>query len=117
MTIEDLSQTFTLHPAKYAKGMIAVHCKPDGTGWKTLAALIISGMPGVRYSGRESAYICSLGRAVKFEAEMARVQKKREVAALVDEAHATGKAITHLDGDPTNNDMANLRVVTLKANQ
>lgn len=83
--MEDLSQTFTIHPAKYTKGMMAIHCKADGTGWKTLAALVISGMPGVRYSGRESAYICSPGRAAKFEAEMARVQKKREVAALVDD--------------------------------
>lgn len=115
--MEDLSQTFTIHSAKYAKGMMAVHCKPDGTGWKTLAALIISGMPGVRYSGRESAYICSPGRAAKFEAEMARVQKKREVAALINDAHATRKAIDHIDGDPTNNDLTNLRVVTLKANR
>ena len=79
--MEDLSQTFTIHPAKYAKGMMAVHCKADGTGWKTLAALIISGMPGVRYSGRESAYICSPGRAAKFEAEMADIQAERERTA------------------------------------
>ena len=78
MTIEDLFQTFTIHPAKYAKGMMAVHCKADGTGWKTLAALVISQMPGVRYSGRESAYICSSGRAAKFEAEMACIQKERD---------------------------------------
>ena len=97
--------------------MMAVHCKADGTGWKTLAALIISGMPGVRYSGRGSAYICSPGRAAKFAAEMTRVQKKREAAALIDDAHATGKAIDHIDGDPTNNDLTNLRIVTLKANR
>ena len=76
--MEDLPQTFTIHPAKYAKGMMAVHCKADGTGWKTLAALVISQMPGVRYSGRESAYICSSGRAAKFEAEMACIQKERD---------------------------------------
>jgi len=76
--MEDLTQTYTIHKARYAKGMMAVHCKADNTGWKTLAALIISSMPGVRWSNRESAYICSPGRAAKFEAELARVQKKRE---------------------------------------
>lgn len=114
--MENLKDTYTITRARYAKDKMAVHCKPDGTGWKTLAALIISEMPGVRWSNRESAYICSPGRATKFETEMARAQKKREVAALINNTHATGKAITHLDGDPTNNDLANLRVVTLKEN-
>ena len=111
-----MRDTYTVTRARYAKGMMAVHCKLDGTGWKTLAALIISGMPGVRWSNRESAYICSPSRAAKFEAELARVQKKREVKALIDDARRSGKAIDHIDGDPTNNDMANLRVVTLKEN-
>ena len=79
--MENLTQTYTVTQARYAKGMMAIHCKADGTGWKTLAALIISGMPGVRYSGRESAYICSPGRAAKFEAEMADIQAKRERTA------------------------------------
>jgi hypothetical protein len=76
--IQTLSDTYTIQKAGYAKGMMAVHCKPDGTGWKTLAALIISEMPGVQYSGRERSYICSPGRAAKFDAEMAGIQKKRE---------------------------------------
>lgn len=113
---ENLAQTYTIRPAKYAKGKSAIHCKPDGSGWKTLAALIISQMPGVRYSNRESAYICSPSRAAKFETELNRVQKKREVAALINAAHKPGMALDHLDGDPTNNDPSNLRVVTLAAN-
>ena len=75
---EDLKQTYQIHSARYAKGKMAVRCLPDGTGWKTLAALVISGMPGVRWSGRESAYICSLGRARKFEQEMAAIQQQRD---------------------------------------
>ena len=78
--MENLSPTYTIHKAHYAKDMMAVHCKPDGTGWKTLAALIISGMPGVRWSNRESAYICSPSRAAKFITEMAKIQKERENA-------------------------------------
>jgi hypothetical protein len=114
MTLKNLLTTYTIQPASYAKGQMAVHCKPDGTGWKTLAALIISEMPGVRYSNRESAYICSPGRAKKFETTMTQIQAKRE---LTTEAHATGRAVDHMDGDPANNDPANLRIVTLKADR
>lgn len=78
---EDLKQTYTISPARYAKGKLALHCKPDGTGWKTLAALIIDRMKGVRYSNRERAYIISPTCARKFEAEIERIQKTREVTA------------------------------------
>ena len=71
---EDLKSTYTIGPARYAKGKMALHCIPDGTGWKTLAALIISQMKGVRYSNRERAYIISPTCARKFEAELARVK-------------------------------------------
>jgi HNH endonuclease len=112
--MENLLTTYTIHPAHYAKGKLAVHCKPDGTGWKTLAALIISDMPGVRYSNRESAYVVSPGCAAKFDRKMKEIQAYRELSA---EAHATGKAVDHVDGDPTNNDPSNLRIVTLTGDQ
>ena len=76
----DLKTTYTIHPAKYAKGKLAIHCKPDGTGWKTLAMLILSDMPGVRYSNRESSYIISPACARKFEAKMTQIEKERAEA-------------------------------------
>jgi len=75
--IADLSKTYTISPARYAKGKLAVRCIPDGSGWKTLAALMISQMPGVRWSGRESAYIVSPGRARKFEQAVAEAAERR----------------------------------------
>jgi hypothetical protein len=74
----NLSKTYTIHPARYAKDKMAIHCKPDGSGWKTLAALVIGQMKGVRYSNRERAYIVSPTCAKKFEQEMARIKKQRE---------------------------------------
>lgn len=78
MTTKSLMQTYKISPAKYAKNKMAVHCISDGSGYKTLAALIISAMPNVRYSGREHAYIVSPRTAAKFEAEMAKIQTERE---------------------------------------
>ena len=66
-----MTVSYTIQPAKYAKGKIAIRCIPDGTGWKTLAARTISEMPGVTYSDRERSYICSTRCAAKFVAEMA----------------------------------------------
>ena len=106
----DLTQTCTIHPARYAKGKMAIHCKPDGTGWKTLAALVISRMPGTRWSNREHAYICSPSRAEKFKAELARIQAQRE------SVRTASKAIDHINGIITDNRPENLRVVTLKEN-
>lgn len=118
---ESSLQTYTIHPAKYAKGKFAIYCKPDGSGYKTLAALIISEMPGVTYSNREKSYICSPGHAAKFEKKLAEVEQQRAERTqrdlLISEARATGKAIDHLDGNPTNNTLANLRVVTLAVNR
>jgi hypothetical protein len=79
--MEDLKSTYTVSPARYAKGKLAIHCKPDGTGWKTLAAQIISQMKGVRYSNRERAYVVSSRCAAKFEAELARIEKERAEVA------------------------------------
>ena len=75
-----LSKTYTIQKARYARGKLAIHCIPDGTGWKTLAALIISQMPGVAYSNRESSYIVSPSRAAKFEQEIARIEQQRKEA-------------------------------------
>jgi hypothetical protein len=77
---EDLKSTYTLSPARYAKGRLALHCKPDGTIYKTLAMLIISQMKGVRYSNRECAYIISPTCAWKFKTEIARIEKQRAEA-------------------------------------
>ena len=121
MLTENLKSTYTINPARYAKGKLAIHCKPDGTGWKTLAALIISDMKGVSYSNRESSYIVSPGCAKKFEARMAQAQQQREERAernkLFEEARSTGRAIGHIDGDPTNNVLANLQAVTLRGDR
>ena len=113
---ESLLQTFTIHPAKYAKGKMAVHCKPDGSGWKTLAALIISAMPGVRYSNRERAYIVSPKCAEKFKAEMAKAENRHATIKLIEEAHASGRTIYHINGIVTDNRPENLRVITRTAN-
>ena len=78
MTTQSLMQTYKISPAKYAKNKMAIHCIPDGTGWKTVAALIISGMKNVHYSNRERAYIVSPRTAAVFEAEMAKIQRQRE---------------------------------------
>lgn len=108
----DLAQTYTIRPAKYAKNKLAVHCIPDGSGWKTLAALIISGMPGVRYSNREGSYLCSAKTAAKFVVEMAR----SEAHQIVEEARRSSRALDHINGDTSDNRPENLRVVTLKRN-
>lgn len=76
--MQTLKDSYTIKPARYAKGKMAIHCKPDGSGWKTLAALIVSAMPGVRYSGRESSYIVSPRCATKFEQEVEKIQQERD---------------------------------------
>jgi len=75
----DLNADLNYHikPARYAKGMMAVTPARDGSGWKTLAALLISEMPGVRWSNREHAYICTPSRAAKFEAAVRKVLERR----------------------------------------
>lgn len=74
----DFGLGYTVQPARYAKGQIAVRPEVDGTGWKTVAAMIISQMPGVRWSNRERAYICSPFRAGKFAEEIAGIRAQRE---------------------------------------
>jgi hypothetical protein len=82
----DADLAYTIGPAKYAKGMLAVRPAVDGTGWKTLAAVIISGMPGVRWTGRERAYLCSPSRARKFEQAVQEAREQRARARADEQA-------------------------------
>jgi hypothetical protein len=82
----DADLAYTIGPARYAKGMLAVRPHPDGTGWKTLAALIISQMPGVRWTGRDRAYLCSPSRAGKFEQEVQEARERRAKARADEQA-------------------------------
>lgn len=50
-------------------------------------------------------------------AEFPVVGKEIKLAAFMYEAHSSNRAVDHLDNDPTNNDLANLRMVALEANQ
>lgn len=53
---------YTIHKARYSKGMMAVHCHPDGSGFKTDAARICDALTS-RYSHREHAYIMPASKA------------------------------------------------------
>ncbi len=56
---------FTMSPARYAKGMVAVTC-PGKDGYKTRAGYLCSSICRERYSGREQAYILSPAQAERF---------------------------------------------------
>ena len=58
---------YTAKPARYAKGMMALHCESDGSGFKTRAMRIASAL-NARWSNRERAYIISPSKLAKFEA-------------------------------------------------
>ncbi len=77
---------YTAGPARYAKGMIAVRCTPDGTGWKTIAAFTICNIPGVRYSNREGSYILSPTKFKRFESEIETIRLQREAIVAGQEA-------------------------------
>jgi hypothetical protein len=57
---------FTIYPARYAKGKVAVTC-PSKDGWKTRAARLIGDGLNGRYTGREHAYIVSPACAERFQ--------------------------------------------------
>lgn len=57
---------YTITPARYAKGKMAVRC-PSATGYKTRAARLIGDGLGCRWSGRSRAYIASPAQAARFE--------------------------------------------------
>jgi hypothetical protein len=56
----------TIQPARYAKGMMAVHCPSDGSGLKTRAMRLCCALKA-RYSNREHCYIMSPSKAAKLE--------------------------------------------------
>jgi hypothetical protein len=58
---------YTIGPARYAKGKMAICCISDGSGWKTRAMLLAERLANGRYSGRENAYILSPSAATRFE--------------------------------------------------
>lgn len=57
---------FSISPARYAKGMMAVCCKGDGSGYKDRAMCLAAYFARDRYTGRENAYIMSPAAARKF---------------------------------------------------
>lgn len=57
---------YTVSPARYAKGKMAVRC-PSKDGWKSRAARLAGAIARGRYTGRERAYIMSPTAAAKFE--------------------------------------------------
>lgn len=59
-----MTEGFTIHPARYAKNMMAVHVASDGSGWKQRAHYLCDALKA-RYSGRESAYILSKTKAIR----------------------------------------------------
>jgi hypothetical protein len=61
-----MENAYTITPARYAKGMMAVRC-PSTDGWKTRAARLAGYFARERYSGREHAYIMTRAAALRFE--------------------------------------------------
>lgn len=57
---------YTISPARYAKGMMAVRC-PSPDGYKTRASRLIGDGLNSRHTGRENAYIVSPATAATFE--------------------------------------------------
>ena len=57
---------FTTAPARYARGMVAVHPIRTGTGYASRASLLCRHL-NARWSGREGAYIMSPTKAAKLE--------------------------------------------------
>jgi hypothetical protein len=68
---------YTTMPARYAKGMTAVHCVSDGSGWATLVMLFCKDL-NMRWSGRERAYIASPSKVRKLETMVADAIRQRE---------------------------------------
>lgn len=57
---------YRMHPAKYAKGMIAIIPTSNGTEFKTRADYLAERLANHRHSGREGAYILSPTAAERF---------------------------------------------------
>lgn len=56
--------TYRIAKAHYAKGMMAIHCESNGSGWKTPEMYIAEAMG--RWSNRDGAYIVSPNKAKAF---------------------------------------------------
>lgn len=57
---------YSIQPARYAKGMLAVRC-PSNTGYKTRAARLLGDGLKCRYSNRELSYIVPPTKLARFE--------------------------------------------------
>lgn len=68
---------YTVSPARYAKGVMAVRCTPNGSGWKTLVAVLCSNELNARYSQREQAYMMSPAKVRKLEKMVEEVRERR----------------------------------------
>lgn len=62
-----MTDDYTLRPAHYAKKMMAVTTKPDGSGFKTRADRLAEALARGRYTHRERAWIMSQNKAEMFE--------------------------------------------------
>ena len=57
---------FTVCPARYAKGQMAVHCQSNGMGTKTRAMRLCCAFKA-RWTNREHAYILSPTKTAKLQ--------------------------------------------------
>jgi hypothetical protein len=57
---------YTISPARYSKGKMAVRCPGNG-GYKTRACYLAERLSNHRYTNRERAYIMSATAAKRFE--------------------------------------------------
>lgn len=76
---------YTVGAARYAKGMLAVRPCEDGSGWKTLAGLLISQL-NPRWSNREKAYIVTPAKVRKFAVLVEESKERRRAILREDEA-------------------------------
>ena len=59
--------TYSVEPAKYAKGKLLVRFSKDGTGLKDRAQRILFDGLNCRYTGRENGLIASPTQVARFE--------------------------------------------------
>ena len=77
-----LTLTYTRHPARYAKSMIAIQT-PSEDRFKSRACSVLESVGGksLRWSGRERSYIVSKRVADRFEAKIAELRAADLAAA------------------------------------
>lgn len=64
-----MSEAITITKARYAKKAIAVHCRSDGSGFKTREMHTVEAIGG-RWSNREKAYILAATKEVRLRNEL-----------------------------------------------